>query len=183
LEDAVRLLVRLLSTLLGLAVAGAGILLALEVGWHWWRPAEAPLLLPWPSWRDRLGELDWTATGVRVTAGVLAGVGLLLLLVSTTARRRGVRLRDPASEVSVVTSPRALARMVGARVRAQDNVRSATVTATARRVRVRATSALETEQQLRPRLAEAVADLLNDLPLARRPKVSVVVDSPKDRRR
>lgn len=178
-----RLLVRLLSTLLGLAVAAAGILLALEVGWHWWRPADAPLLLPWPSWQDRLAEQDWTATWVRVTAGVLAVVGLLLLLASATARRRSVRLRDPATEVSVITSPRALARMIGSRVRAQDNVRAATVTATANKVRVRATSSLETEQQLRPRLAETVAELLNDLPLVRRPKVSVVVDSPKDRRR
>jgi hypothetical protein len=47
---------------------------------------------------------------------------------------------------------------------------------------VRATSRLEEENQIRPRLLEAVSSLLDEVPLLKRPKVSVVVDSPKDRR-
>lgn len=177
-----RVFVRLLSTLLALAVAGVGALLALEVGWHWWRPSDAPLLLPWPQWQDRLAETAWNDNAVRITAVIVAVIGLLLLILSAAARSRAVRLHDPATEVSVSTSPRSLARLVGHRVRGAENVTSASVTATARKVRVRATSRLATEQQLRPRLQETVTELLDDVPLSRKPKVTVVVDSPKDRR-
>jgi len=178
----VRVFVRLLSTLLGLVVAAAGGLLALEVGWHWWRPADAPLLLPWPAWRDRLSELTWDRSPVPLIAAIVAVAGLALIVATLSARRRTVRMTDPATGVSVTTSPRSLARLVGHRVRAEDNVNGASVTATAKKVRVRATSRLETENQLRPRLRESVGELLSEVPLARRPKVSVVVDSPKDRR-
>lgn len=174
--------VRLLSTLLALAFAAAGAVLALEVGWHWWRPGSGPLLVPWPRWQAGLTSLGWDAYAVRVGAGVLAAAGLVLLLCAVAAKSRAVRLTDPAAEVSVSTSPRSLARLVGLTVRAQDNVAGATVTASARRVRVRAKSTLETEGELRPRLLETVSALLDDVPLVRRPKVSVVVDSPKDRR-
>jgi hypothetical protein len=174
--------VRLLSTLLALVVAAGGLLLALEVGWYWWRPGDAPLLVPWPEWRDRLAEVGWDSYVVRLAAGIAAGAGLILLLMSLSARRRDVRLHDPVTEVSVTTSPRSLARLVGHQVRAQENVTGAAVTASATKVWVRATSRLEEENQLRPRLLEAVSSLLDELPLLKRPKVSVVVDSPKDRR-
>ncbi|MEU0792779.1 DUF6286 domain-containing protein [Amycolatopsis sp. NPDC005961] len=177
-----RPLVRLLSTLLALAFAAAGALLALEVGWHWWRPGSGPLVVPWPRWQAELASLGWDAYAVRVGAGVVAAAGLVLLLCALGAGSRAIRLTDPAGEVSVSTSPRSLARLVGLAVRAQDNVAGATVTASARRVRVRAKSTLETEGELRPRLLETVSALLDDVPLVRRPKVSVVVDSPKDRR-
>jgi hypothetical protein len=174
--------VRLLSTLLALAVAAGGLLLAVEVGWAWWRPGDSPLLVPWPPWRDRLAELGWDSSVVRLAAGIVAAAGLVLLLMSLSARRRDVRLHDPVSEVSVTTSPRSLARLVGHRVRAQDNVTGASVTASAKKIRVRASTRLEEENQIRPRLLEAVSSLLDEVPLLKRPKVSVVVDSPKDRR-
>jgi Family of unknown function (DUF6286) len=180
----VRLFVRLLSTLLGLAVAAVGALLALEVGWYWWHPARAPvsgLVVPWSRWRDALAAVGWDSFAVRLIAGVVAAAGLVLLVLAATARSRAVRLTDPAVEVSVTTSPRSLARLVGHAVRAQDNVTSASVTASAKRVRVRATSSLEGESELRPRLSAVITDLLGEVPLVRQPKVSVVVDSPKDR--
>lgn len=138
--------------------------------------------MPWPRWQAELASLGWDAYAVRVGAGVLAAAGLVLLLCALAAGSRAIRLADPADEVSVSTSPRSLARLVGLTVRAQDNVAGATVTASARRVRVRAKSTLETEGELRPRLLETVSALLDDVPLVRRPKVSVVVDSPQDRR-
>jgi hypothetical protein len=177
----VRVFVRLLSVVLALAVAGAGVLTALEVGWHWWRPASGPLLIPWPAWQSALSETGWDSFAVRLTAGVTVAAGLVLMLLALSASRRAVRMHDPATEVSFTTSPRSLARLVGIAVRAQDNVHSAAVTASAKRVRVRATSRLETEAELRPRLMETVSALLDDVPLARKPKVSVVVDSPRDR--
>ncbi|RJQ85248.1 DUF6286 domain-containing protein [Amycolatopsis panacis] len=177
-----RVAVRLLSTVLALAIAGGGALLALEVGWHWWQPDRGPLLIPWPQWRTILSTVDWVSTPMRITAGIVVVVGIVLALLAFGAGDRKVPMTEPADGVSVSTSPRALARMVGIAVRAQDNVRGVSVTASARRVRVRATSRLESEEQLRPRLVETVTTVLDDLPLVRRPKVTVVVDSPRDRR-
>jgi hypothetical protein len=177
----VRVFVRIVAALLALALAAAGTLLALEVGWLWLRPTEGPLLVPWPDWRDRLAEVSWESTPVQVTAWITAVAGLGLLVAALAARRREVVLADPAPGVSVRTSPRSLARIVGTRVRAEDGVRAASVTATRAKVRVRATSRLVGEEQLRPRLTGVVGDLLADLPLVRAPRVSVVVDSPRDR--
>ncbi|MGH3451264.1 MAG: DUF6286 domain-containing protein [Haloechinothrix sp.] len=176
-----RVFIRLLSTLLGIAVAAIGGLVALEVGWQWWRPERAPLLAPWPVWRDRLAGLNWESVEVRTIAGVLVGAGLITLLAALAARRRAIPLLDPATEVSVTTSPRSIARVVGQRVRAHDDVAAASVTATGRMVRVSATSGLRTESELRPELVTVVDELLNDLPLVRKPTVSVTVDSPRDR--
>jgi hypothetical protein len=174
-------MVRVLASLCGLGLAVTGALLAAEVAWAWARPRSGPLLVPWPRWRAYLDGLTWTSTEVRTAAGVLAGAGLVLVLIAAAARHKDVRLQDPADEVSVITSPRSLARIVGQLVRAQDNVTAATVTASAKRIRVRAQSRLEAEAQLRPRLLEVVNGLLDDLPLAHRPRLSVVVDSPRDR--
>lgn len=177
-----RVLLRLLSPLLGVAVAAAGALLAVEAGWVLTRPRAAPLLVPWPVWRDWLAGYAWSDTTVVVAGGALAVLGVALLALAAGARRHDVRLTDPSDDVTVVTSPRSLARMVGHRVRAEDGVRSASVTASARRIRVRVTSGLSTEAQLRPALTARVDELVADLPLARKPRVQVVVGSPKDRR-
>lgn len=178
-----RVFVRILAGLLGLGLAALGVLLAIEVGWAWLRPTRDPLLVPWRRWREYLDALTWSSTSVRMVAGGLVGVGLLLMLIAATARRRYVRLRDPASEVSVVTSPRSLAHIVERRVREQNNVTSVAVTATAAKIRVRAASGLESNAELRLRLLDIVKSTVDDLPLARTPRVIVVVNSPSDRRR
>lgn len=177
-----RVLLRLLSPLFGLAVAAAGALLALEAGWALARPDAGALLTPWPGWRDGLAAYAWSDTPALVTGGGLALVGLLLILVAGRARRQDVHLTNPADEVTVVTSLRSLARMVGQRVREQDGVNTASVTATARAVRVRATSRLYSEAELLPTLTSRVTELIADLPLTREPRVRVVVNAPKDRR-
>ncbi len=178
-----RVLLRLLSPLLGLAVAAAGALLAVEAGWVLVRPRSAPLLVAWPAWRDWLAGYAWSDTAIIVAAAALVVLGVLLLVLAGSARRHDVRLTDPADAVTVVTSPRSLARLVGHRVRAEDGVRSASVTAGTRRIRVRATSRLNTEAQLRPTLTALLNELVGSLPLDRTPRIRVVVDSPKDRRR
>jgi hypothetical protein len=177
-----RLLLRVLSCLLGLAIAVAGALLVLEVAWAWLRPGDGWVLVPWPRLRTYLAGLTWHSTQVLVTAGILVAVGLVLLLVAGTARRRDVPLQDPAEDVSVRASPASLARVVGQRVRDEDSVSQASVTATANWIKVRAASRLKSEEQLRPRLLEIVKSTVDDLPLVRTPRISVVVDSTRDRR-
>lgn len=178
-----RLLLRLLSPLLGLAVTTSGALLAVEAGWTLIRPGSSVLLVPWPGWRDRLAGYAWSHPVVLAIGGLLVVLGLLLLVIAISARRRDVWLTSPADGVTVVTSPRSLARLVGHRVRTGDGVRSASVTASARRIRIRATtSGLTTAAQLRPTLTVQVRDLLTGLPLARTPRVRVAVKPGKDRR-
>jgi len=169
----VRVLLRLLSPFLGLAVACAGALLVAEVAWHW---AGNGHLAPRPP-----TGVTWTDDRVRPIALATAVAGLLLLLIALTARRRFVRLHDPADGVVVTTTPTALARVVGNRVRAEEGVAGASVTASRRRIRVRATSRLHDEAALRPRLLDVAGRTVKALPLPSPPKVSVVVSSPKDR--
>ncbi|TCP55279.1 hypothetical protein EV191_102491 [Tamaricihabitans halophyticus] len=177
-----RLFVRLLSGLFGLALLGLGALTVGEVGWSWAWPQRAPLLVPWPSWLRYLDGRHWSDTETLVAAGVLAALGLVLLLASAAAKTRDIRLRDPGTAVSVSTSPRALARLVGRHVRAQDAVSGASVTASAKKVKVKARSRLESAGQLRPRLLDSVRELLAELPLARQPRVTVVVTAARERR-
>ena len=68
-----------------------------------------------------------------------------------------------------------LARLVGTRVRASDDVLSASVTASARRVAVTALAWHDAPPELREAIVGRVGELLDELPLRRRPRVAVSV--------
>lgn len=176
-----RVLLRVLAPLLGLALAAVGVLVVVEVVAAWIGSAGTTgsdgVIVPWPSWQQTLDGLLWATTPVRITAIVVAVVGLLLLLVALAARRHDVPLRPPAPDVTVTTSPQALARMVGRRVRAADAVSSAAVTASRRAISVRAQGWEPTDggTGLAESVRADVESLLDDLPLANRPRVSVAV--------
>ncbi|MER5261635.1 DUF6286 domain-containing protein [Actinosynnema sp. NPDC002837] len=165
-----RVLLRVLSPLLGSALAAAGALLVVAVARHWSGHG-------WPTWPD----WSWVDRPVLVTGACVAAGGLFLLVVASRAGVSQVPLDDPADGVRVVTTPASLARVVGHRVRAEDGVVDVSVTASRRKVRVRATSRLHDEASLRPRLLEVARAAVDDLPMPVRPKVSVIVISPKDR--
>lgn len=166
-----RVLLRVLSPLLGLALAAAGALAVFAVARDWSGRG-------WPARPD----WSWVDRPVLVVGACLVAGGLVLLVVASRAGVSQVPLDDPADGVRVVTTPASLARVVGHRVRAEDGVADASVTASRRRVRVRATSRVHDEATLRPRLLEVAREAVADLPMPARPKVSVVVISPKDRR-
>lgn len=176
-----RVFVRILSSLLGLAIAAVGALLAIEVAWQWAFPEKNYLVVPWKDWRDRLSTVDWTNLVVQLVAGGVVIVGLLLILFASTARRKDIKMHEPAADVSVTTSPRSLARVVGQKVRTQDGVTGASVTASAKRVYVRADSRMHSESELRPKLLDVAQSVVDSLPLPTKPRVSVVVTSTKDR--
>ncbi|MGH3916319.1 MAG: DUF6286 domain-containing protein [Pseudonocardiaceae bacterium] len=169
-----RILLRVLSPLLALVVAALGAFVALEIGWAWVRPADVPLLLPWPAWQTTLQGWTWTAVPVRLVGAGLVTISLLLLILALSAGRREVRLTSPAPEITITTSPGSLARLVGHRVRSIDHVAAASVTATPRKVTVRATSRQPADDATAD-IARSVCTLLADLPLARPPRVSVAV--------
>jgi hypothetical protein len=171
-----RILLRVLSPLLGLAVAALGLFVALEVTWARVRPTDVPLVLPWPARQATLQGWTWTSTPVRLIATGLVVTGLLLLVVALRAGRRAVRLIDPRPDITVTTSPQSLARLVGHRVRELDHVAFASVTATPRKVSVRAASR-QPAAAATPHITDAVHALLSELPLVRVPQVSVAVSS------
>lgn len=177
-----RVLLRLHVLWTGLIVATTGALLAVEACWALARPESGTLLVPWRVRPDRLTGISWSQPLVLVCAAALGTVGILLLVSAGLARRHDVPMTAPAEEITVVTSPHSLARLVGHLVRAQDGVKSASVTANARRVRVRASSTWQSDDQLRPVLLHTVNHLVRDLPLIRQPRVEVVVKAAKDRR-
>ena len=102
--------------MLGLALAAAGVIVVIEVLAAWVRPVEGGLLVPWPDWLATLAGLSWNASPVRGIAIGLGVAGLLLMIVGLTARRAVVRLEAPTTDMTVTTSPRVLARLVGTRV-------------------------------------------------------------------
>jgi hypothetical protein len=169
-----RVLLRLLAPLIGLGLAAAGLLLAIEVVAAWLRPpADQGLLVPWPQWRATLEQLSWAERPVPEIAIGVAAAGLLLVLIGVLARRADIRLDAPTEEITANTSPRVLARLVGRRVRAAEGVAAATVTASRRRVTVTADGWADPDSQLRTTVQARVDELLDDLPLAHRPSVSV----------
>ena len=169
-------LLRVLAPVLGLALAAAGVLVVIEVVAAWVRPGmENGLLVPWPDWLATLAGLSWNDSPVPGIAIGVAVVGLLLMIVGLTARRAEVRLEAPTTDMTVTTSPRVLARLVGTRVRAFDDVLSASVSASARRVGVTVVAWHDAPPDLREVIVAAVKELLDALPLRRRPRVAVSV--------
>jgi Family of unknown function (DUF6286) len=169
-----RILLRVLSPLLGLGVAALGGFMVLEIAWAWVRPADGPLVLPWPAWQATLQEWTWSSTPVRLLAAGLVLVGLLLIVLALSAGRHEVRLINPAPGITITTSPQSLARLVGHQVRGLDHVVSAAVTATPRKVTVRAASHQPVGEATSD-IAETVRTLLAGMPLARIPRVAVAV--------
>jgi hypothetical protein len=178
-----RVLLRILAPLLGLALAAAGVLFVIEVVAAWGRPAATTgLVVPWPDWRVTLETLSWADTPVPAIAIVVAVIGLLLVLLGMSARRADIHLEGPGPEITVTTAPRVLARLVGTRVRATDDVAAATVTASARKVSVSAQSWNDATPELRSTVDSRVGELLDELPLRRRPRVSVSLQERKGTR-
>ena len=114
-----RVLLRVLAPLLGIVLAAAGVLLVVEVVSAWVRlDTDGGLLVPWPDWGATLAGLSWNESPVAAIAIGVGVAGLLLMIVGLAARRADVHLDAPSSDMTVTTSPRVLARLVGTRVRA-----------------------------------------------------------------
>lgn len=176
-----RVVLRLITALLGMGVAAAGALLVVEVIGAWSRPDLGGIVVPWPDFKSTLDGMAWEDVPVRATAVITSIAGLLLLFVALRAGRTEIRLHDPAPEVTVTTDPRSLARLVGHQVRAQDGVSTASVTAKRTRVRVKAVGRFRQLDDLPARVRKTVEDAVGDLPIGKRPKVSVSVSPPKER--
>jgi hypothetical protein len=168
-----RVLLRVLAPLVSLAIAALGALIVTEAVAAWVDPGSgAGLLVPWRDWWATGTATLWTAAPVLWIAAAAIVVGAVLLVVGLLARRHDVALTSPSPGLTVATAPRVLARLVGSRVRALDPVTGATVTASATSVVVRASGRGDTGE-LRSEADTAATGVLDALPLARRPRLSV----------
>lgn len=174
-----RAALRVLTPLLGLGLAVAGVLLVVEVVAAWLRPPVDGVIVPWPAWRSVLEALAWRDDPVPVIAIGVGVAGLALVLVGLLARRSDVRMDGPDDAITVTTSSRVLAQLVGRRVRAGEDLAGASVTATRRHVSVSAQAWGRADAELRASIAARVDELLDELPLRRRPGVSVHVSERK----
>jgi hypothetical protein len=170
----VRVLLRVLAPLLGLALAAASVLVVIEVVAAWVQPdATEGTIVPWHAWRAVLEDVSWNEAPVPQIAIGVGVAGLLLVLVGITARRSDVHLAAPGPEMAVTTSPRVIARLVGRRVRASEDVAAASVTASGRRIAVTVQGWGDSGDDLRDTVRHEVDDLLGELPLQRTPRVRV----------
>ncbi len=174
-----RSLTRIIAVIAGLAVTAFGLLAVVETVAALLRPAADGLLVPWRTLAAQLGATPWSEPWVRGVGAGLAVLGLLLLALATTAQRRHIPLHDPAPGVNVVTDRRSLARVVAHEVREQPDVESTAVTAHSRRVRVKART-IGDPQRTRQQVTDSAEQALAELPLPRRPHVSVSVSEVKE---
>lgn len=176
-----RAVLRLLAPLLGLALAAAGVVLAIEVVVAWTRlDSERPgVIIPWPEWWATLEQVRWSEWLVPWLGIGVAVIGLILALIGLGARRSVIVVDPPSEGMTVTTSPHVLARMVGQRVRAADDVARASVTASRRKIGVSALGWGDPTGpdgvQLRSSVTETVDGLLDEVPLRRRPRVRVTL--------
>lgn len=166
---------RILSVVLAVAIAVAGVLTVIEV------IAAAtdsdPVIVKWHGLVKDLASNQWKTAAPRVTAIILIIVGLLLLLF---ALRRGkpatVALTTGASDVDMTTTRRSLQRSLSNGAEAVDGIASATVKVKRRKVvvKARAVSGVSREDGT-SRLTRAMQERLDGLALAdaRRLKVGV----------
>lgn len=177
-----RVLLRVLTPLLALGLAAVGVLVVIEVVAAWVRPAAtAGLVVPWHEWRAVLEQTTWASNpvpGIAIGVGV---VGLLLLLLGLSVRRADILFDAPAA-MTVTTSPRVLARIIGRRVRAAEDIAAATVTASGRKITVAAEGWGDAGPELRASVERRVGAVLDQLPLRQRPRASVTVQDRQGRR-
>lgn len=172
-----RIVERVLSLLLALALVVGSVLLALEVAWAVAR--KAPLLVQWHGLL-RSGRADaWDTAPVRTTAVVVAVVGLLLLLVALKPRRAPrLPLATADDHVDAALTRRSLRSvLVGAASRV-DGLSGARATVSRRRASVTATSRLgspETAKDLTDQLQQRLQETLDDLQLTRTPRLKARV--------
>jgi hypothetical protein len=163
---------RILVVLLALTMAVTGVLAAVEIGLA--ALGRPPLVLPRAQLTDVLQRSRWTDAQVE---GVLLGVavlGLVLLAGQLVPRRtRLLAIADATPGVTAATTRRSLERALRRAARGADGITAASVTATPRRVKVRAVTALRDVTGIQANLVATVDDQLDGIGLAHRPPVSV----------
>jgi hypothetical protein len=176
-----RIVNRLLAAILALAIAGAGLLTAVEVLVAQTNWATPPLLVPYDQWLTTLLAHAWKDTPVLlISIGVIV-VGLLLILAAAADRDRSLRMIFTRPEIHASTSRRSLARALENEAAAVDGVGSAKAKVRRRKARVNAQIRIGDPDVISETLRTAIAARLRQLPLQNPPEVRIHVAGPRRR--
>ncbi len=179
-----RVIERVLSLLLALAIAVGAVLLVLEVGWA--AAGQPPLLVPWHTAYDAGTRDAWDSGVVRVVAAALTAVGLLLLVVVGKPRRAPrLQLAGTTPGVDAAVTRRSLRSTLLDAAQQVDGVSAATASVSTRRAAVTATSRLgdpDTAATLTGELETALRARLDALQLAKPPRLRARVRARNDPR-
>jgi hypothetical protein len=163
---------RVVMILLALALMAAGVLAAVEVGLA--ALSRPPLVVQREHVTEVLQRSRWADVPVRGVLLAVAVVGLVLLVAQLVPRRtRLLPITDPTPGVTTATTRRSLERALRRAATGADGIVAASVTASRRRVKVRAVTGLRDVTGLRTGLVAAVTEQLDGIGLARRPALSV----------
>jgi hypothetical protein len=167
---------RVLAMLFGLALLAAGVILIIEVVAY--RADAAPVVFDWTATYRWAQRTTWDDTAVRVTAGVLALVGLALLasqLVPRRPSRLPLRSGDGATDMAITR--RGLSDTLSDAVNNVDGVGATRVAVRRRRVKIkaqaRAALASTRDTEVRDTVTSAAQHRLDELDLRRPPRVAV----------
>jgi hypothetical protein len=159
-----RLTNALVSLVLAIALAAAGIVVAVEIALaglgedHW--------LLPWPDWYNWLLNHNWTETAVAVTCWALCAVGVILLFLAL-ARYRPVTLEATPYNADVASSIRrsSLEHSLQRTAQGTDGIAKAGVKVSRHTVRIKARSNRRDVTGMRDDIAQSIRDRLDGLRL------------------
>jgi uncharacterized protein DUF6286 len=172
-----RLLNRPLALILAVALAGASVILIIEViaaAVH-----ASPVVVHWTTWYHWAGTTRWNALVVRVWSAILIALGAVILAIELKPRRvTRLRLRtvDDATDAALTRS--GLAGTLRAAATGIDGIAGAAVTVRRRRARVTAKSAARgraAADALKQPVTQAVRSRLDALDLHRPPRLKVRV--------
>jgi hypothetical protein len=172
-----RLLNRPLALVLAVALAGASIIVIIEV--IAFAVDASPVAVPWHTWYHWAEKTRWDAQVIRVWSAILIVFGAFLLALELKPRRitrLTLRSGDDATDAALTRS--GLARTLRAAATGIDGISAAAVTVRRRRVQVAATSAAKgraASVALREPVTQALRGRLDDLDLGRTPRLKVRV--------
>jgi hypothetical protein len=171
-----RLLNRPLALILAVALAGASVLLIIEVVAY--AVHSDPVVVPWHVWYHWAHRTRWDALVIRVCSAILIVIGALLLAAELKPPRVSrLRLRSGEATDAAMTRSGLAGTLRGAAT-GIDGVAGAAVKIGRRRARVTATTAARgraAASTLRQPVTGAVRDRLDSLGLRHPPRLTVRV--------
>jgi hypothetical protein len=171
---------RLLSFLVGIAVAGAGALAVAEIVAS--LLGRSLLLVPWDQWDAPLRELAWDDPVVSFVSAGLITAGVLLLIVQLTPRRPlALPLRTDPDNAQASIDRRGLGERLRRAAVADPDVLSAKVRIR-RKAKVTAQVPPDTnKRETRARVRESVRGAIAELGLHKRLRSKVKLATAKER--
>lgn len=171
-----RIFNRLLAVLVAVAVLALAVVTTVEViraalgSTHW--------LVPWRSWASDLRRDSWESGPVRTVLFAAAAVGLLLLFSQLKPRRVStLPLASLTPAVAAATARRSLQQTLQRAAVEVNGVTAARATVRRRKTTVVADAALREPAGLREQVTDQVRQRLDELSLARPPRLTVKVRS------